>query len=67
MYSICNNREECVMRHENGNCLPIGGFCTAVNDAICDGLHMAFDKGYIAGRKAVSCCDSCSYVQEQNK
>lgn len=51
MYSICNSREECPMRHKNGNCLPIGGFCTAVNDAICDALHDAFDKGYIIGRK----------------
>ena len=65
MYSICNNREDCVMRHENGNCLPIGGFCTAVNDAICDALHNAFDKGYVSGRMAVECCSSCQYTQDK--
>ena len=67
MYSICHNREDCVMRHENGNCLPVGGFCTAVNDAICDAVHSAYDKGYIAGRMAVECCSSCQYAPENNK
>ena len=42
----------CPMRHRNGNCLPIGGFCTSVNDEICTALHKAFDRGYIAGRMA---------------
>ena len=65
MYSICHNREDCVMRHENGNCLPVGGFCTAVNDAICDAVHSAYDKGYVAGRMAVSCCDSCPHAKEE--
>jgi hypothetical protein len=37
------------MRHENGNCLPVGGFCTAVNDASCEALQQAFEKGYRAG------------------
>ena len=64
MYSFCHNREDCVMRHENGNCLPVGGFCTAVNDAICDAVHSAYDKGYIAGRMAVECCSSCCERQE---
>lgn len=65
MCSICCNREDCVMRHENGNCLPIGGFCTAVNEAICDALHNAFNKGYIAGRMAVECCSSCTHAEEE--
>ena len=39
-------RNGCPMRHENGNCTVIGGFCTAVNDPICDGLHNAYDSGY---------------------
>ena len=38
-------RENCPMRHENGNCLPAGGFCTAVNDPICDALHNAYENG----------------------
>lgn len=41
-----NNREKCPMRHENGNCLSCGGFCTAVNDEICNALHNAYYKGY---------------------
>lgn len=39
-------RKGCPMRHENGNCTVIGGFCTAVNDPICEGLHNAYDSGY---------------------
>ena len=39
-------RKDCQMRHENGNCTVIGGFCTAVNDPICEGLHNAYDSGY---------------------
>lgn len=38
-------RGECPMRHENGNCTVAGGFCTAVNDSICDALHNAYDCG----------------------
>jgi hypothetical protein len=33
MFEILD-RANCPMRHENGNCLPAGGFCTAVNDEI---------------------------------
>lgn len=40
-------RENCPMRHENGNCMPAGGFCTAVNDPICQALHNAYNAGYI--------------------
>ena len=42
-------RKDCQMRHENGNCNVIGGFCTAVNDPICAGLHNAYDCGYFDG------------------
>ena len=39
-------RINCPMRHsDNGNCLPAGGFCTAVNDPICEALHNAFNSG----------------------
>lgn len=38
-------RQNCPMRHDNGNCLPCGGFCTAVNDSICEALHNAFRHG----------------------
>ena len=39
------NRKDCPMRHKNGNCLPAGGFCTAVNDSICEALHNAYECG----------------------
>lgn len=40
------NRNECPMRNkENGNCYPIGGFCSAVNDNICRALKNAYDDG----------------------
>ncbi len=45
-------RKDCPMRHENGNCLPCGGFCTAVNDPICEGLHNAYDAGWYAALNA---------------
>ena len=39
-------RKDCPMRHENGNCTVAGGFCTAVNDPVCEALHNAFDCGH---------------------
>ena len=42
---MTNKRKDCPMRHENGNCTVAGGFCTAVNDPICEALHNAFDCG----------------------
>ena len=49
-----DNRKDCPLRHKrNGNCLPCGGFCTAVNDAICEAIHQAYDHGFSDGyRKA---------------
>lgn len=44
-----NDRKNCPLRHENGNCLPCGGFCTAVNDAICEVIHQAYDHGFNDG------------------
>ena len=46
---MTDKRKDCLMRHENGNCNVIGGFCTAVNDPICAGLHNAYDCGYFDG------------------
>ena len=40
-------RTDCKMRHENGNCLPCGGFCTAVNNEICCALHNAYNHGFV--------------------
>lgn len=46
---VVNNieeRKDCPMRHESGNCLVIGGFCVdAVSDEICHALHQAYEKG----------------------
>lgn len=39
-------RADCPMRHENGNCTSAGGFCTAINDPICEALHNAYNFGY---------------------
>lgn len=39
-------RKFCPMRHsDNGNCLPAGGLCTAVDDKICAALHSAYNMG----------------------
>lgn len=43
---MTDERKGCPMRHENGNCLPCGGFCLAVNDEICRALHNAYSHGY---------------------
>lgn len=40
-----NERKDCPIRHANGNCLCIGGFCTGVNDEICNGLRAAYQSG----------------------
>lgn len=42
-------RQECPLRHKNGNCSPVGGFCTSVNNEICTALHNAYTKGYSDG------------------
>ena len=43
---MTDKRKGCPMRHENGNCTVAGGFCTAVNDPVCEALHNAFNCGY---------------------
>ena len=50
-------RQDCKMRHENGNCLPCGGFCTAVSNEICSALHNAYNHGF---------CD-CHEIIRNNK
>ena len=63
-------RKNCPMRHENGNCLVAGGFCTAVNDPICEALHNAYDTGYRDGKsrdKAESECQKPLTIDELRK
>lgn len=45
---MTDKRKDCPMRHENGNCTVAGGFCTAVNNPICEALHNAFDCGHLS-------------------
>ena len=33
---VRNNRKDCEYRHDNGNCLKVGGFCTSVDDKHCE-------------------------------
>ena len=61
---ILDKRKDCPMRHMNGNCLPCGGFCTAVNDEICEALHNAYQHGYDDCKVAVvigGMSDECTY------
>lgn len=51
--SVNENRSLCKLRHKNGNCLCVGGFCTAVNDEICKSIRMAYEKGYVDGKSEV--------------
>lgn len=41
--------ESCPLRHENGNCLCVGGFCTSVPKEICAAVRQAYDSGYSKG------------------
>lgn len=61
------NRENCPMRHENGNCTVAGGFCTAVNGPICEALHNAFDCGYRSAIHARQKVESKLKVVESNE
>ena len=56
-----NDRKNCPLRHANGNCLPVGGFCTSVNDQICNGLQQAYDHG------RANNCDGCPWKSKQWK
>ena len=37
--SNTDRHPKCHMRTALGNCDPIGGFCTSVNESICEALH----------------------------
>jgi len=56
---MTDERKDCPMRHANGNCLPCGGFCLAVNDEICEALHEAYHHGF---RDCIDdLCDACAF------
>ncbi len=63
---VNESRSLCKLRHKNGNCLCVGGFCTAVNDEICKAIRMSYEKGYIDGKMddnweepAINPCRGC--------
>lgn len=39
----------CSLRHENGNCLPVGGCCPAVSKEMCAALQGAYNAGSTDG------------------
>lgn len=40
--------KDCPIRHENGNCLVVGGFCLAVNVYMCEVVRNAYDSGRLS-------------------
>lgn len=42
---------ECPLMHDNGNCLPVGSFCTAVQDEICFAMRKAYEDGKFDGMR----------------
>jgi len=65
-------RKDCPMRHpDNGNCTVAGGFCTAVNDPICEALHNAYHSGFhdctvevLRDKRELKPCPFCGGVAE---
>ena len=51
---MTDSRENCPIRHKNGTCSCIGGFCTSVNDNICQGLRNAYDRGKFEAKGKLS-------------
>lgn len=45
---MTNKPKDCPIRHENGNCLVVGGFCTAVNVYMCEVVRNAYDSGRLS-------------------
>ena len=37
---------DCRMRFVNGNCSPVGGFCTSVSKEICEAMQSAYWTGH---------------------
>ena len=54
--------ENCPMRHENGNCIPAGGFCTA-NKNICEALLNAYRMGKEQLSKEITTSDLISKTE----
>ena len=63
---MTDKRKDCPMRHENGNCTVSGGFCTAVNDPICEALHNAFDCGYRSALRQQEAVTKCNDLYDED-
>lgn len=62
-------RMNCQMRHESGNCMAAGGFCTAVSDPICEAaLHNAyFQGGYDATEQIANAMNHRGWLKQPAK
>ena len=57
------DRKNCPMRADNGNCLPVGGFCTAVADIYCEIAHKSYGQGFLDNtHRVVKCVDCVSRI-----
>ena len=54
--------KSCPLRSDVGNCLPHGGFCTAVKPEICDAPHKSYAHGKADGLFA-----AVKHYAEENK
>ncbi|MEN6636131.1 MAG: hypothetical protein ABFC56_09785 [Clostridiaceae bacterium] len=52
MDRLDETRTQCPMRHANGNCLTVGGFCTSVNEIVCKAVRNGYNSGYEDGYHA---------------
>ena len=57
------DRQDCPFRHENGNCLRIGGFCLAVSDEMCTAIQGAYARGVA---DAISFVNSAKEIEKVN-
>ena len=55
------DRKNCPMRATNGNCLPVGGFCTAVPDINCAIAHQAYGQGFLDNSHRIITCSECKH------
>lgn len=56
------DKRNCPMRANNGNCLPVGGFCTAVSDVYCEIAHQAYGQGFLDNSHRIIYCKECAFA-----
>ena len=60
--------KDCEYRHDNGNCLKVGGFCTAVDDKHCEKIKQGGVTDDVCEWKQTSAAKyktSCGYKLEE--